>query len=391
MFDAKSLLEALVTGGPTGGAQRQGAQGGGGGLGDLLGGLLAGAQQRGGSAGRAPDQTGGGIEDLLRNFLPGGQPPSQPSHSEPARQQGGLDDLLRNMVPSGGSGGPGGSGGGLGDILGNLQKQLGGGGGGGNSPGATSGGSITDILGQILGQATSGAKDGAARVGEATGAREALEKMTGGKSVDDLLGQLKELIGNNQLGAGAALGGLGALVLGTRTGRAVAVNAAKLGALALIGGLAYRAYQNYAQGQSPAAERNFVPTQAPSGSGFEPAAITNEQAALYIRAMIGAAAADGRISADEQQKILGSLNEVGLDSGAEQFLANELNNPATASQLAAAVSSEQEAVQVYTAARIAIDPDTRGEQAFLHELAQRLGVPDDLRAHIDAAAVGAAA
>lgn len=369
MFDAKSLLEALMTGGPAAGAPRQGAQGASGGLGDLLGGLLAGAPQRGTSSGSAhpADQSGGGIEDLLRNFLPGGQAPSRPSHDEPARQQGGL-----------------------GDILGNLQKQLGGG-GGGNAPGATPGGSITDILGQILGQATSGAKDGAARVGEATGAREALEKMTGGKSVDDLLGQLKELIGNNQLGAGAALGGLGALVLGTRTGRAVAVNAAKLGALALIGGLAYRAYQNYAQGQSPATERNFVPTQAPSGSGFEPAAITNEQAALYIRAMIGAAAADGRISAEEQQKILGSLNEVGLESGAEQFLANELNNPATASQLAAAVGSEQEAVQVYTAARIAIDPDTRGEQAFLHELAQRLGVPDDLRAHIDAAAVGAAA
>lgn len=379
MFDAKSLLEALVNGG----SQRQGTPGAGGGLGDLLGGMLAGAQQRGGSSGSVPDQTGGGIEDLLRNFLPGGQAASQPAHHEPAKQ-GSLDDLLRHMVPSSGSGGSGGSGGGLGDILGNLQKQLGGG-------GSSSGGSITDMLGQILGQATSGAKDGASRVGEATGAREALEKMTGGKSVDDLLGQLKDLIGNNQLGAGAALGGLGALVLGTKTGRAVAVNAAKLGALALIGGLAYRAYQNYAQGQSPSAERNFVPTQAPSGSGFEPAAITNEQAALYIRAMIGAAAADGRISADEQQKIMGSLGQTGLNAGAEEFLANELNNPASARKLADAVSSEHEAVQVYTAARIAIDPDTGGEQSFLYELAQRLGIPEDLRAHIDAAAVSAAA
>ncbi len=384
MFDAKSLLEALVTGG----AQRQGAQGAGG-LGDLLGGLLSGAQQsgtqhRGGASSGPSDQTGGGIEDLLRNFLPGGQASSQPSHGEPAKQ-GGLDDLLRHMVPSGGSGGSGasGSGGGLGDLLGKLQQM-------GGSGSAGSGG-IADILGNILGQATSGAKDGAARVGEATGAREALEKMTGGRSADELLGQLKELIGNNQLGAGTALGGLGALVLGTRTGRSAAVNAAKIGALALIGGLAYRAYQNYSQGQPPAAERNFVPTQAPSGSGFEPAATTNAQAALYIRAMIGAAAADGRVTADEQQKILGSLTQVGAGAGAEEFLANELNNPATASQLAAAASNEQEAVQVYTAARIAIDPDTRGEQSFLYELAQRLGIPDELRAHIDTAAVTAAA
>lgn len=380
MFDAKSLLEALVTGG----AQRQAApSSGGGSLGDLLGGLLTGSQQGAPASAGLPNQTGGGIEDLLRNFLPGGQASSQPSHHEPAKQ-GGLDDLLRHMLPSDGQSGPGGaSGGGLGDILGKLQQQM----GGGNS----GGGSITDILGEILGQATSGAKEGATRIGEATGAREALEKVTGGKSGEDLLNQLKDLIGNNQLGAGAALGGLGALVLGTRTGRSLAVNAAKLGALALIGGLAYRAYQNYAQGQSPMADRNFVPTEAPSGSGFEPAAITNQQAVLYIRAMIGAAAADGRISADEQQKILGSLGQVGLKDGAEEFLAGELNNPASANALANAVSNEHEAVQVYTAARIAIDPDTRGEQAFLYELAQRLGIPDELRAHIDAAAVSAAA
>jgi uncharacterized membrane protein YebE (DUF533 family) len=389
MFDAKSLLEALVTGG----AQRQSTSGGGG-LGDLLGKL----QQQMGGGGRStgssgvPDQTGGSLEDLLRNFLPGGQASTQPSHHEPAKQ-GGLDDLLRHILPSEGSsseGGSGSSGGGLGDLLRKLQQQMGGGTlSGGSSSG--SGRSITDILGEVLDQATSGAKEGAARIGEATGAREALEKATGGKSAEDIVNQFKDLIGNNPLGAGAALGGLGALVLGTQTGRSLAANAAKIGALALIGGLAYSAYQNYAQGQSPTVDRNFVPHEAPSGSGFEPAAITNQQAALYIRAMIGAAAADGRISSDEQQKILGSLNQVGLDSGAEEFLASELNNPSSAATLADAVGNEHEAVQVYTAARIAIDPDTRVEQEFLHELAQRLRIPDELRAHIDAATISAAA
>ncbi len=394
MFDAKSLLESLVTGG----AQRQSAPAGG--LGDLLGGLLQGQQgQQGRQApSQLPDQTGGGIEDLLRNFLPGGHASSQPSAHEPAKQ-GGLDDLLRHMLPGeggagGGSGGTtGGGGGGLGDLLGKLQQQMGAGGAGGagGTGAGGGGGGITDILGQILGQATSGAKEGASRIGEATGAREALEKMSGGKSADDLMGQLKDLIANNKLGAGAALGGLGALVLGTQTGRSVAVSAAKLGALALIGGLAYRAYQNYSEGRPVISDRNFVPAEAPSGSGFEPAATTNERAALYIRAMIGAAAADGRIETSEQQKILGSLNQVGLGADAEEFLASELNSPATAQSLAEAVSDEQEAVQVYTAARIAIDPDTRGEQVFLAELASQLGIDDNLRAHIDVAAKQAAA
>lgn len=395
MFDAKSLLEALVTGG----AQRQGTPAGGG-LGDLLGGLLEGQSGSRPAASGRSDQAGGGLEDLLRNMLPsgGGSAGAGAGSSAGPGGFGGLGDILGKLQEQmGGNAEPGlasdrsGGGGGLGDILGKLQEQMGGNAGTGSAGGHPSGGGITDILGEIFGQATSGAKEGASRIGEATGAREALEKMTGGKSADDLLAQLKDLISNNQLGAGAALGGLGALVLGTRTGRSLATTAAKVGALALIGGLAYRAYQNYANGQAPTIDRNFVPEAAPSGSGFEPASVTNGQATLYIRAMIGAAAADGRIDANEQQKILGSLGQVGLDRGAEEFLAAELNNPISAVSLAQSVGSEQEAVQVYTAARIAIDPDTRGEQAFLQELAQRLGMPDALKTHIDAAAVSAAA
>lgn len=358
MFDAKSLLEALVNGGV-----RQPSPSGGGGLGDLLGGLLQGqaAGQGGKPSSSSPQGPAGSgdIEDMLRQIFPGGD-----QGGNPGAQGSGSSK----------------TGGGFDDLLGQLQQKMGGG-----------TGSITDALGDLLGQATSGAKDGATRIGEATGAREALEKMTGGKSADDLLGQLQDLIANNKLGAGAALGGLGALVFGTQTGRSLAANAAKVGALALIGGLAYRAYQNYAQGQPPVSDNNFVPQEPPAGSGFEPAATTDQQAALYIRAMIAAAAADGRISPDEQRSIIGNLGQVGFGDGAEEFLAHELNTPASAASLAGAVGNEQEAVQVYTAARIAIDPDTRGEQLFLAELAQRLGMPAELKAQIDAAARHAAA
>ena len=381
MFDAKSILDALVTGG----SARQAAptSGGGdlGGLGDLLGGLLKG---QGGSG-------AGGLGDILGKLGQSGGA---------SQGGGGLDDLLRQMVPDMG-GSAGGGGGGLSDILGKLGQGGGAGGGGGlgdilgklgqGSGAGGAGGGLGDILGQVFGQATQGAREGAERIGDATGAREALEKMSGGKSPDELMRQLKELIGNNQLGAGAVLGGLGSLILGTQTGRNVAVSAAKLGALALIGGLAYRAYQNYSNGVPVGADRNFAPEAAPSGSGFEPEAANNEQAALYIRTMIAAAAADGRIDASEQQRILGSLGQVGLAAEAEEFLANELNNPASAAAIAGAVSSGEQAVQVYTAARIAIDPDTRGEQAFLMQLAGSLGIDEKLKAHLDSAAKSAAA
>ena len=119
--------------------------------------------------------------------------------------------------------------------------------------------------------------------------------------------------------------------------------------------------------------------------------MTNETAALYIRAMIGAAAADGRIDGAEQQKIIGSLKQAGVDAEAEEFLANELNNPATPQDLIGMVETPEQAVQVYTAARIAIEPDTHGEQAYLSALATGLGIDRQLAAHVDAAARGATA
>lgn len=403
MFDARSLLEQLVRGG---GQPQQGAQatqGGLGGLGDILGqlGQAMGDQGRPAASGQAGAQAGsGGLADILGRLGEAmGQGQSQspqsrqiaPSGEQPSSSSGNpLEDLLRNMLPGGGSGSgsvrnaaPTDQGGGLGDILGRMQEGLGKQGSGGQ------GGGLMDILGQVFGQATQGVREGAGRIDDATGAsrhaRDAIGQATG-KSPEDLLNQLKELIQNNQLGAGAIAGGLGSVLLGTRTGRSIAVSAAKLGALALIGGLAYKALQNYQQGRPLIAGADSDVAEAPHGSGFEASAVTNGAALLYIRAMIAAAASDGRIDAGEQQKIIGGLKQGGLEAGAEEFLANELNNPATVEDLVSGVSTEAEAVQVYTAARIAIDLDTAEEHEFLVSLAQGLGIDEALASHIDAQA-----
>jgi uncharacterized membrane protein YebE (DUF533 family) len=364
MFDAKSILDALMRGG----AQPQTQQSGLGGISDLVKQL--------GVADQCP-RAAVASPDARAPALPAAMPQAAGADAGRGAQGGGLDDLLRSVL--GGQGG--GQGGGLGDILNKLQQQAG-----------SSGGGIADILKQVLGQATSGVKEGAGRIDDATGAsryaRDALGQATG-RSPDDMLAQLKDLIAKNQLGTGAALGGLGTLVLGTGAGRSLAGSAIKLGGLALIGGLAYKAYQNYQQGQSPLTggqPQKQALLAAPEGSGFEPAAVTNDHATLLIRAMIAAAAADGRIDANEQKKILGGLQQAGLAGAAQQFLTREVNNPATIDDLAAAVSSPQDAVQVYTAARVAVDPDAQEEHEFLAALAERLGVDDDLAAHIDAAA-----
>lgn len=379
MFDAKSILESLVTGGQRSGASVSGKQGDP--LSDLLGG-----------------KGGGGLGDLLRNMIPQSEGPSSSGpQGDPLR------DLLGKLGGGQSGGGGGGSSGGGGfslyDLLGKLGQaagssgaQTGGSQGGGSQSG--SGPSITDVLGDLFKQATEGTKEGARKIDEATGASGKmgdLSRQLSGKSPEELLKALQDLIANNKLGAGAALGGLGALILGTQTGRSVAVSAAKLGALALIGGLAYKAYQNYQSGGSAEAAGKGDIEVPPSGSGFEPAAVTNDDAVLMLRAMIGAAASDGRIDSEEQRRILDSLQQGGgeLEPAAQEFLARELNSPASPDDIAAAVGSQEQAAKIYSAARIAIDPDTRGEQEFLFKLAQRLGIERDLAQHINAAARGA--
>ena len=63
-----------------------------------------------------------------------------------------------------------------------------------------------------------------------------------------------------------------------------------------------------------------------------------------------------------------------------------MSNPATVEDLAGGVSSQEEAVQVYTAARIAVDVDTDEEHEFLRQLAEALGIDEELAAQVDAAA-----
>jgi uncharacterized membrane protein YebE (DUF533 family) len=199
------------------------------------------------------------------------------------------------------------------------------------------------------------------------------------------------MFSSNPAAATAVLGGLGALVFGTSAGRAVVGSAAKLGGLALIGGLAYKAYQNHQAGKPliDAGQQEVLP--APAGTGFEPEAASEAAALVFIRAMIAAAAADGAIDAEERNAIIGGLREAGFDPEANAWLANEMANPASVDTLVAAAESPELAAQIYTAARIAINPDKSAEKDFLAGLAGALGLDAELVANIDAAASAAKA
>ncbi|HZH51953.1 MAG TPA: DUF533 domain-containing protein [Microvirga sp.] len=124
-----------------------------------------------------------------------------------------------------------------------------------------------------------------------------------------------------------------------------------------------------------------APATAPADSG--------ETALLVMRAMIAAAAADGRIDQDERERILGTLTRAGIDGEGVAVIEAELDRPASAAELAAAAKTPEQAVQVYTAARRIITPNTVEERVFLAHLSAALGLDPKVVARIDALASGA--
>lgn len=291
-----------------------------------------------------------------------------------------LDALISAGTQAGQPGGQGQTGS-LGQILGGLATKVQQGGGLGG---------LAGMAGQILTQASQGVGDAARQTGVQQKAGDVMGQVTGGRSAQDVLAQAKAMFDKNPAMATAVLGGLGALVFGSSTGRAVVGSAAKLGGMALIGGLAYKAYQNYQSGK-PMLDIGSSPEllPAPRGTGFEAEAATEATALLFIRAMIAAAAADGAIDAEERTTILGGLREAGFDQEANEWLEQEMASPASIETLVAGAESPELAAQIYTAARIAINPDTAGEKNFLAALSAELGLDAELVANIDAAASAA--
>jgi uncharacterized membrane protein YebE (DUF533 family) len=221
-------------------------------------------------------------------------------------------------------------------------------------------------------------------------------RMPGTEStVRDKAGQAGQLARDNPIATGA----IAAILLGTSTGRSITGSALKLGGLAAVAGLAYKAYQNYQDGKAPdesrkdmAGEQKALP--APSDTAFDPAIAPQgeeEFALALIRAMIAAARADGHVDDAEREQISGRLAMSGLDNDAADFINRELAAPLDLDSIVAAAKTDAQKVELYTASRLTISPDSRAERGYLDMLAGRLGLPDALVDHVEATIEGATA
>ncbi|GJE00251.1 DUF533 domain-containing protein [Methylobacterium isbiliense] len=162
-----------------------------------------------------------------------------------------------------------------------------------------------------------------------------------------------------------------ALVRSRRGG--LAGGLAALGGLALIAGLGYRAL---ARDGAPAAARRALSAED----------VSDDDADLYLRAMVAATLADGMIDTQERARLDAAIDEAGLDAAGRRDLDRLFADPPAVDEIADRVADPDAAARVYAAARLAIDPDTVQERTFLAQLAEALDLDAEVVARVEAEA-----
>lgn len=212
--------------------------------------------------------------------------------------------------------------------------------------------------------------------------------LTQGQGMSDLGAKAKDTWNNQStLGKGAIAGGLLGVLL-TGGGRRLLGAGVQIGGAALIGGLAYKAYEDWKSGKAVGADAGPIALPQPEGTAFLPVdpVQANDLAARLLQAMVAAAKADGHVTPQERARIDGQLATLGLGPQAEAMIAAELDAPLDAGRIASLARSEEEATEIYAASLLTVDPDGAAEKGYLAMLAARLNLHPGLVAHLHAKA-----
>ncbi|MGR6873302.1 tellurite resistance TerB family protein [Pseudomonas sp. HK3] len=187
------------------------------------------------------------------------------------------------------------------------------------------------------------------------------------------------------LGTGAAVGGIAALLVSSKKARSFAGSAAMVGGAALLGGLAFKAFKNWQRSklsaqstlqQSPEFSQARL-TQ--SVDTFENEVSANAEFQLtLVKAMIAAAKADGHIDDVEQSRIFDAVEEMPSSSDFKYMMMDLLRYPSSIKELVCEVKTVEQKSELYLISCFAIDVDHEAESQYLSQLASALGLPSEL-------------
>jgi uncharacterized membrane protein YebE (DUF533 family) len=216
-----------------------------------------------------------------------------------------------------------------------------------------------------------------------------VKDLTAGQSAGQIAGKARAAWqGQSTLTKGAVAGGLLAMLLSGNARKLVGTGA-KIGGAALIGGLAFKAYEDWKNGKSVANTSPDDPIALPKPTeAFLPSDQTDADALSQrlLQAMIAAAKADGQITPAERARITDTLPQLGLGPEAQDLITAELDTPLDIAAIAALAQGEEQATEIYAASLLAIDPDGAAEKGYLTLLAARLQLDPGLVDHLHARA-----
>ncbi|MCE8018891.1 tellurite resistance TerB family protein [Halomonas sp. MCCC 1A11036] len=176
-------------------------------------------------------------------------------------------------------------------------------------------------------------------------------------------------------------GGAMGLLVGSKRGRKLGGKALKYGAIAAVGMLAWKAWQN-SSSQGAVGQ--------PAGSGAEGERVEElvgeyqERRSLeLLQAMIMAARADGHIDAQERELIAQQIDALGADDELHRWVEQQLSAPLDAEALARQADSPQAAREMYLISVAVIDEQNPMERAWLDQLAKALKLQPALVAELE--------
>lgn len=179
-------------------------------------------------------------------------------------------------------------------------------------------------------------------------------------------------------GGGALSGGALAILLGSKKGRSLGAKVITYGGLAALGLLAYKAYGNWQQQNKGAVDQH-----APQTVDRVPEAEVEQHSTAILKALIGAAKADGHIDQQERELIDSEIAKLTSDLSLQRWFDQELAKPLDPADIALAATTEEMAAEMYLASLLVINEQNYMEGAYLQELARQLKLPIELKAELD--------
>ena len=89
------------------------------------------------------------------------------------------------------------------------------------------------------------------------------------------------------------------------------------------------------------------------------------------------------IDEDEQQRLVGRLDQLGVGSADRRALVQQLTTPVDPNEIVNAATSPEVGLQIYAASVLAVAVDTPAERNYLDGLANALGIEPGLKSQVE--------